>query len=155
VLRTDVSGNLPFSELLERVRDADLADFSHQELPFERVVEAVNPRRTAGHHPLFQTMLTLSHTSPGDFALPGVRATPHLRPAPLPTAKFDLTVELFSGAAGCTGMVHYRTDLFDAVSVRALADRLLRVVDAVTAAPERRIATIDLLSPEERRQLAG
>ena len=155
VLRTDVSGNLPFSELLERVRDADLADFSHQELPFERVVETVNPRRTAGHHPLFQTMLTLSHTSPGDFALPGVRATPHLRPAPLPTAKFDLTVELFSGAAGCTGMVHYRTDLFDAVSVRALADRLLRVVDAVTAAPERRIATIDLLSPEERRQLAG
>uniref|UniRef100_UPI00056933F1 condensation domain-containing protein n=1 Tax=Streptomyces sp. NRRL S-1813 TaxID=1463888 RepID=UPI00056933F1 len=82
VLRTDTSGNPSFGELLARTREGDLAAFAHQELPFEQLVEKLNPDRSAARHPLFQTMLVLQNNAEGTLDLPGTTITPH----PLDTA---------------------------------------------------------------------
>jgi len=90
VLRTDVSGSRRFRELLERVRQTDLAAWDHQDLPFDRLVEALNPERSASRHPLFQVVLALADAVDAAPALPGVVAeTSQLNPGP---AKFDLEI---------------------------------------------------------------
>src|SRR4029077_9859043 len=92
VLRTDTSANPSFSELLARVRDTDLAAYAHQELPFERLVELLNPARSLARHPLFQVMLAFQNTPEASFELPGIVAT--LEPVVINTAKFDLLFNL-------------------------------------------------------------
>ncbi|MFB7582626.1 amino acid adenylation domain-containing protein [Streptomyces hydrogenans] len=154
VLRTDTAGDPTFRELLERVRTDDVAALSHQELPFDRLVEALNPVRALGRHPLFQTMLVLQNNADAGFALSGldtevVRSTPS-------AAQLDLFVNLTDtyradgGADGMAGEIVYRTGLFDAETVRTLADRFLRVLRAVAADPDRRLGGLDVLGDGER-----
>ncbi|MBO4258602.1 amino acid adenylation domain-containing protein [Streptomyces griseorubiginosus] len=157
VLRTDTSGNPAFRELVTRVRETDLAAYAHQDVPFERLVEVLNPRRSPSRHPLFQTMLTFNNTDrrPGDgLRLPGLDAT--ALPADTGTAKFDL---LFSFAerqdadgrpAGLGAGLEFSADLFDQDTAETLVARLLRLLDTVTAAPERAIGDVSLMDDEER-----
>ncbi|MGP4105177.1 amino acid adenylation domain-containing protein, partial [Nonomuraea sp. KM90] len=157
VLRTDTSGNPTFRELLAGVREVDLDAFTHQDLPFERLVEALNPVRSAAHHPLFQVMLVLRNDDPAPFELPGVRVSDHR--VGFRVAKFDLTLGLAERYGddgrplGLRGGLEYSTDLFDENTACSLAGRLLRLLDAVAADPDRPIGDIDVLAPDERRRL--
>ena len=157
VLRTDTSANPSFRELLARVRAADLAAYAHQELPFERLVELLNPARSLARHPLFQVMLAFQNTPEAVLELPGIIAT--LEPVGINTAKFDLFFSLSERRAadgrpeGIEGLIEYRTDLFERSTVEAIGRRLVGLLEAVVADPNQPIGRIDLLAPEERRQI--
>jgi amino acid adenylation domain-containing protein len=158
VLRADVSGDPAFGELLGRVRAADLAAFAHADIPFERVVEIVNPVRAASHNPLFQVSLAVERGD-DDLELAGVRVAAVATDAA--GAKFDLTFsfrEEFSadGApAGMPGRVEYAADLFDPATVQAIARRLVRLLAAVAADPGMRVGQVGILSEQERELIAA
>ncbi|MEZ7154950.1 non-ribosomal peptide synthase/polyketide synthase [Streptomyces sp. MAD19A] len=164
VLRTDLSGDPTFGELIERVREFDLAAYAHQDVPFERLVEVLNPARSMSRHPLFQTMLTWNNVDQQE-AVAAVEGLPGLtgRQHPLPTgdAKFDLLfrmVEHYGDDArpdGIAGVVEFSTDLFDRGTAEAVAVRLVRVLDMVSADPQRRVGHVDILTDTERRLLLG
>ena len=154
VLRTDTSGNPSFRELVARVRAGNLSAYSHQDLPFERLVEVLNPARSLSRHPLFQVMLALQNTAEVKLELDGLSCG--FERVATSSAKFDLSVSLgeergADGApAGIGGVVEYATDLFDRASVEALVGRLVRLLEAAVADPERAIGSLEILAPEER-----
>ncbi|MQY10375.1 D-alanine--poly(phosphoribitol) ligase subunit 1 [Streptomyces sp. RB5] len=155
VLRADVSGNPTFGELLRRVRDFDLAAFAHQDLPFDQLVEAVNPERSAGRHPLFQVMFALHEDIGAGFRLPDLDV--RFETVTSGTARFDLGIELAESfapdgtPAGLTGTVGYALDLFDEPSAAALARRLERFVTAAVTDPDLPVSDIGILDDDERR----
>ena len=157
VLRVDVAGNPTFEDLLGRVREASLGAYGNQDVPFERVVEAVNPPRSAGLSPLFQIMLQVGDDNGAGLTLPGVRIEP--MPVFRDRVKFDLALNLgprhtADGKPGPLGLyVRFADDLFDAPTVRGLIDRFERVLVAMAADPRARVSTVDVLSPEERHQV--
>ncbi|MEV0126810.1 amino acid adenylation domain-containing protein, partial [Streptomyces sp. NPDC050703] len=158
VLRTDLSGDPTFAELLERVRATDLAAYAHQDVPFERLVEELNPSRSLSRTPLFQVMLALQNVPEAAWDLPGVQVGTEPLPPRL-AARFDLAVSMVErrdarGApAGLDGEILYATDLFDADTVRALAQRLTHVLDQVAADPDIRLGDVDVLTADERAQV--
>ncbi|MGA4844597.1 amino acid adenylation domain-containing protein [Streptomyces sp. G45] len=162
VLRTDTSGDPTFTELLGRVRATNLAAYAHQDVPFERLVEVLNPVRSLARHPLFQVCLTLHHADAravlADVArLPGLDLD--LESVPIEDTKFDLNLEMTErfaadgSPAGIRADLEYSADLFDAATARALADRFLRVLAAVAAEPGRPLAQVDVLADGERAVL--
>ncbi|MGW0534030.1 amino acid adenylation domain-containing protein [Streptomyces sp. NPDC003032] len=159
VLRTDTGGDPTFRELLARVRESDLAAFDHQDVPFERIVEHVNPARTAHQHPLFQTVLVVQNNTAADVRLPGLRTT--VAPVSTKSAKFDLVVSLDehhdedARPAGIGGRVEFATDLFDRATAQALVDRLAGVLRHAAADPEVRVGGLDILTPGEHDVLVG
>ena len=157
VLRTDTSGNPTLRELIGRVRVNNLAAYSHQDLPFERLVEVLNPERSLSRHPLFQVMLALQNNAPANVELPGL--TVASEPVATAIAKFDLSLALAEehGAdgtpSGIGGAIEYATDLFDRETVEALAQRLVRLLAAAAANPEQPVGSLDILSAAERRTI--
>ncbi|WP_158632479.1 non-ribosomal peptide synthetase [Verrucosispora sp. FIM060022] len=157
VLRTNLTDNPTFTELLTRVRDTDLAAYDNQDLPFERLVEELNPTRTTAHHPLFQIMLMVNNTAPTDTT--GSPFAGSDIPLAIGTVKFDLTLSVgeladATGApAGLDGALEYATDLFDEHTAALLAGRLTRLLHSAVADPQQRVGELDLLSAEERHQL--
>ncbi|NUT47818.1 MAG: AMP-binding protein, partial [Saccharothrix sp.] len=154
VLRADTSGDPTFRELLDRVRQTDLAAMAHQDVPFERLVEELNPRRSPARHPLFQVMLVLQNTPDPDVDLPGLDvAVADLRTA---VAKFDLWFDLYetrdgTGAVtGVAGALEYALDLFDETTARHLVARLGALLAAVAADPATPLGRLDLLTADER-----
>jgi amino acid adenylation domain-containing protein len=158
VLRTDTSGNPSFRELLARVRKTNLAAYAHQDLPFERLVEVLNPVRSMARHPLFQVALVLQNNARASFELPGLTALSSQSMESV-AATFDLSVELRehrdkAGAPqGMTGRLGFTTDLFDRASVEVLVARLQRVLEAIAADVSQPIGHIEILAPEERQQI--
>jgi nonribosomal peptide synthetase DhbF len=154
VLRTDTSGNPRFRDLVTRVRAADLAAYAHQELPFERLVQAINPRRSPSRHPLFQVMLVVrgADATPA-LELPGLTAT--VEAVATGTAKLDLQVGLVErpDGAGLDGSIEYAADMFDHETVELIAGRLIRLLVAAAGDPERAIGEIDLLGSAERQRI--
>ncbi|MBE1163049.1 condensation domain-containing protein, partial [Dyella acidiphila] len=156
VLRTDLSGTPDFSTVLERVRETALAAYAHQDVPFERLVEAINPVRSQAHQPLCQVVLVLQNNAEWTLALPGLAAENSV--PDLGVAKFDLTFGLNellrSGLPdGLVGEIEYASDLFDEASVQLLAERFVRVLEAVAADPARPVPQLDLLDTAERQHL--
>ncbi|MBF9129511.1 amino acid adenylation domain-containing protein [Plantactinospora sp. S1510] len=157
VLRTDLSGDPSFVEVLTRVRRADLAAYAHQGLPFERLVEDLNPARSLSRNPLFQILLAVRAGTPARWDLPGVQVRP-LRAGPL-AARVDLAVDLVErraddgGPAGIEGTILYATDLFDAPTAAALAERFARVLERVAVEPGTRLSRIDVLDGPERSRV--
>ena len=154
VLRTDVSGDPTFRELVERVRQRDLAAFAAGDLPFDQVVDAVNPVRSLSRHPLFQVMLSVYRDLTAD-PLPGVGFTTALGEVPTGVSKFDLSVNLreLHDAGGIQGHVAYSTDLFDAPTVKAMVTMLEALLRLVAADPDQHVGTVDLLDRAERHRL--
>ncbi|MFQ6329772.1 non-ribosomal peptide synthase/polyketide synthase [Nocardia sp. CWNU-33] len=154
VLRTDVRPELSFADLIAAVRDSDLRAFANAEVPFERLVEVLNPQRTTARHPLFQVMLDFQNTAQTSLALAGLEVS--ALDIESRTAKFDVQLTLTestdsTGApAGIAAVLEYATDLFDANTVATFAARLRRVLDAVGTDPQLRVGDIDLLSGPER-----
>jgi amino acid adenylation domain-containing protein len=157
VLRTDVSGNPGFRELVGRVREADLGAFAYQEVPFERLVELLNPARSTARHPLFQVMLDISEASAEALTLPGLTAA--VEPVAFDGAKFDLTFDLTAvreadGApGGMAGTLEFASDLFDRATAESIAARLVRVLEAIAADPRQPIGDLNVYLPGERERL--
>ncbi|MGY2093592.1 condensation domain-containing protein, partial [Nocardia gipuzkoensis] len=153
VLRTEVEPGTPFEALLAEVRRTDVAAFGHADLPFERLVELLDPVRSAARHPLFQVMLVLQNLAPATLDLPGLTVS-GIDPQ-VSAAKFDLQVTLAEqpGAQGISAVVGYATDLFDESTVRNFASRFRRVLAAVAADATAVVGDIDVLAPGERDQV--
>ncbi|MER5498251.1 amino acid adenylation domain-containing protein [Streptomyces sp. NPDC002561] len=157
VLRTDTSGNPGFGELVDRVREADLTAFGHQDVPFDRLVEVLRTPRSLARHPLFQVMLAFQEDPGTEVRMPGLDVRPH--PVPRRSAKFDLTLDLTErraadGApAGLDGVLEYATDLFDRDTADLLAARLVRLLDAATADPGTPLGRLALDGPGDRHQV--
>jgi aspartate racemase len=151
VLRTQVEGEWSFRELLGRVREVCLGGYGHQEVPFEMLVEQLQPERSLSHTPLFQVMFTLQNTGAESLALPGLRLAQ--LPPPTTTAKFDLTLSLAQTGESLYAAMEYNTDLFDEETVRRLLRHYEKVLESVVAAPEQALAQITLLNEAEREQL--
>ncbi|MGK8511822.1 amino acid adenylation domain-containing protein [Nocardia asiatica] len=152
VLRTEVEPGTPFEALLAEVRRTDVAAFGHADLPFERLVELLDPVRSAARHPLFQVMLVLQNLAPATLELPGLTVS-GIDPQ-VSAAKFDLQITLAEqpDARGISVVVGYATDLFDESTVRNFASRFRRVLAAVAADATAVVGDIDLLAPGERDQ---
>ncbi|MCY8055329.1 non-ribosomal peptide synthetase DhbF [Bacillus inaquosorum] len=158
VLRTDTSGDPSFRELLDRVREVNLAAYENQDLPFERLVEVLNPARSRATHPLFQIMLAFQNTPDAELHLPDMESS--LRIHSVGSAKFDLTLEVSENRLadgtpnGLEGLLEYSTDLFKRETAQALADRLMRLLEAAESDPDQQIGNLDILAPEERSNMA-
>jgi amino acid adenylation domain-containing protein len=140
------------AELLGRVRDDSLRALEHQDLPFEQVVEAVQPNRSLAHSPLFQVMLAYDNTpGPRQLALAGVQAT--VRESDHEPAQFDLGLSLTDAGDSVRGVLVYATELFDAPRMQRLLDQFTCVLEAMVNDDQRRIDRIDLLGDKERHRL--
>ncbi|MFD9822354.1 amino acid adenylation domain-containing protein, partial [Streptomyces violascens] len=149
VLRTDLSGNITFGELLGQVRDKSLAAYDNQDVPFERLVEELNPERSTAYSPLFQVMFAWQNFARKDFTLPDVRV--EFERVRNESAKFDLFFNMADlPGMGVLGHLEYATDLFDRETVEAIAARFTRVVGVLAADPAQRVSSIELVEPAER-----
>ncbi len=151
VLRVDLSGNPTYAQLLRRVRDRALGAYDNQDIPFERLVELLNPDRSTAYHPFFQVMFAWQE-APGQLDFAGVDV--EYLTLETGTAKFDLFFNMVpdgSGGAGCR--VEYSTDLFDRETVEGIASRFVRVLAQLVADPGRRIGGVDVLDAAERDRL--
>ncbi|WP_406723646.1 amino acid adenylation domain-containing protein [Streptomyces sp. GD-15H] len=160
VLRSNVSGNPTFRHLLERTRDTVLAAYAHQDLPFESLVEALNPERSLARHPLFQVVLTFHNQTRSALELPGLTLEPI--PDEDTSALFDLAfniAERHSGPAGAPagleGSLQYSRDLFDHSTAEHVTGYVTRLLTAVAAHPDLPLNQVPILSPTELRTLTA
>ncbi|MGA5540200.1 amino acid adenylation domain-containing protein, partial [Mycolicibacterium nivoides] len=160
VLRVDLAGDPTLADVVGQVRQRSLAAFEHQDVPFEVLVERLNPTRSLSHHPLVQVMLAWQNPAgdpPAESGDGSVRAAPLV--AETHTARMDLVFSLgerFSGdgeSAGIAGSVEFRTDVFDAGSVETLIGRLQRVLEVLTADPARSLSSVDVVDVVEHGRL--
>jgi len=129
VMRTDLSGDPEFQDVLQRVRETTLGAYAHQEMPIEKLVAELQPQRDKSRQAFFQVMFTLQNTPTDWFDQPGLALTP-IR-IPWSTSKFDLALECTETEAGLIGYVEYATDLFEAATIERLAQSYLQVLQAV------------------------
>ncbi|HKV10090.1 MAG TPA: amino acid adenylation domain-containing protein, partial [Thermoanaerobaculia bacterium] len=151
VLRTELSGDPSFRELTRRVREVTLGAFAHQDLPFEKLVQELNPARSLARTPLFQVVFSLHNAAAETFTLPGLS----LRSLGdgSPTAKFDLTLGLEEGEAGLNAILEHSTDLFDGATAERLLEHLGVLLAAAIESPGSRLSELPLLAAAEREQV--
>ncbi|GAA2586865.1 non-ribosomal peptide synthetase [Streptomyces lienomycini] len=151
-LRVRTGGDPGFRALLERAREADLAAYAHQDLPFESLVEHLAPPRSLSRHPLFQVMLSLNNAGRPALELPGLRA--EVRGVDTAAAKFDLSFDFSeqSGGEELTGELQFARDLFDTATAQGLADSFVALLRLVVAAPDTPLSGHDPLGPPERAE---
>jgi amino acid adenylation domain-containing protein/non-ribosomal peptide synthase protein (TIGR01720 family) len=151
VVRTELSGAPAFREVLRRVRDAALGAWAHQEVPFERVVAALQPERSLDHAPIFQVSFTLEDGAGWEGAFSGLRC--ERVDADPGTAKYDLSLSLATGGGEVRGVLVYSADLFERETAERMAAHLERVLEAATADPNLPVARLELMGEAERRQV--
>ncbi|GMU10103.1 non-ribosomal peptide synthetase/type I polyketide synthase [Corallococcus caeni] len=155
VLRSRISPHLSFRHLLSQVRATTLAAFEHQHLPFEKLVEELQPQRSLRHSPLFQVMFTLRNTPDAAIQVDGGASALELSPveSDVVAAKFDLNLSLAETPEGLAGEILYRTDLFDAATLVRMGEHLRTLTEAALAAPDAPVGGLSLLSAGERARL--
>ncbi|MBG1270577.1 non-ribosomal peptide synthetase, partial [Nostoc sp. WHI] len=151
VLRTDLSGNPSFEELLKRVREMTLAAYAHQDLPFEGLVEVLQPERNLSHTPVFQVMFALQNAPMAEMALPGLTLSP-LATENF-TSAFDLTLSVEDTGDGLVGFWEYNTDLFEADTITRMTGHFQTLLSGIVAHPEQPISQLPLLTASEQEQL--
>ncbi len=151
VLRSDLSGNPTFIELLQRSRNMLLEAYAHQQVPFEEIVEKLQPERNESHSPLFQVMLILQNNEEGVLELPGLK----LSPVELntDTAKYDITLDVTETEQGLLLSWEYNIDLFDHKTIARMAMHFEILLKALLAKPEQSVFKAEMLSARERHQL--
>ena len=152
VLRTDLDGDPTFREILQRVRDVALGAYAHQDIPFEMLVDAVQPTRDLSHSPLFQVMFVIQNASPGESQ---VMSDLMLQPleAHSGTAKFDLTLFMLDEADALSGAWEYNTDLFDHATIERMMAHFQNLLAAAIANPDAPVTRLPMLADEEQRYL--
>ena len=152
VLRSDLSGNPSFRELLNRVRQVTLDAYDRQDLPFEELVADLNPERDLSHSPLFQVKFALENTPARELALENLTIQPIQQDNP--TAKLDLSLDMQEEAnGGLDGTFEYNTDLFDEETIAAAAGHFQRLLAGIVAQPDRRLSELSVLTDVERQQI--
>jgi amino acid adenylation domain-containing protein len=151
VLRTSFAGNPTFRELLQRTRKTTLEAYAHQDLPFERLVEELQPARDRSYHPVFQVMLVLQNVPVAFQGIPGLEVAPSDTDNGM--SKFDLLLSLTETPAGLTGFVEYSTELFQPQTIERFIGHLSTLLTDAVARPQSQVSRLELLSERERRQL--
>ncbi|MET0647983.1 MAG: amino acid adenylation domain-containing protein [Pyrinomonadaceae bacterium] len=152
-MRTDLSGDPPFVELLGRVRKTALDAYAHQDLPFEKLVEELRPERKATHTPLFRVWFALQNAPMPSMRLPGLELS--MMHVDDQTSKFDLVLTMFETERGMATTWIYNTDLFDDTTVARFARHFERLLAGIAANPDARLSELDMLTDEERRRQAA
>uniref|UniRef100_UPI001641065C MupA/Atu3671 family FMN-dependent luciferase-like monooxygenase n=2 Tax=Burkholderia gladioli TaxID=28095 RepID=UPI001641065C len=148
VLRQRVHGHESFDTLLKRMRETLLGAYAHQDVPFEQLVEVLQPQRSLGYSPLFQVMLILQNTPLEPITLPGLSLEPIVSEST--TSKFDLSLNIDEVAGGLQAWIEYDTDLFDAGTIERLAGHLVRVLEEAVARPTARVGELEMMAADER-----
>ncbi len=152
VLRTDLSGDPSFVEMLAREREVALGAYAHQDMPFEKLVEEMQPERNLSHNPLFQIMFAVQNI--GTVERNGRQApASNTLPASNGTAKFDLTLSLLDTGAGAQGFIEFNTDLYDASTAEMIIRRYQSLLRGVVQNPDCRLSSLPILLAGEREQL--
>jgi amino acid adenylation domain-containing protein len=151
VLRTDVSGEPSFRELVKRVRDTALAAYTHQDFPFEQLVQELQPERTLSHTPLFQVMFVFQDAPMLALQLPNLTLAPLM--IDNGTAKFDLTLYVEDTKQGLIGFLEYNSDLFHADTINRMVGHFQTLLESIVANCDRSISKLPLLTPTEQHQL--
>ena len=152
VLRGDLSGSPGFTQYLRQVRDVALDAYSHQDLPFEKLVEELAPRRDLSRNPLFQASLAFQNTPAGHWELPGLDVR-RLDGVDTGGAKFDLTLSLTEHGGKLAGDLEYASDLFDVATIERMASHFVRLLEGIVADPACRVDQLPLLTATERQRL--
>jgi aspartate racemase len=150
-LRTYLSGNPSFQELLGRVREVALGAYAHQDLPFEKLVEELQPERDRSRTPLFQVMFVLQNTPTSALELPGL--TVNSLNIDSGTAKFDLTLFMIETAQGLRASLEYNTDLFNVATITRMLGNFQTLLEGIVANPQQRLSDLPLLTAAEQHQL--
>jgi amino acid adenylation domain-containing protein len=148
VMRTDLSGNPTFQELLRRVSERAIGAYAHQDLPFERLVEELQPRRNLSRHPMFQVVLTLQNAPMEALKLPGLVLDSITVESG--TAKFDLVLNIWETEQGLMGSMEYSTDLFEAATIARMLKHFEALVNCILNRPDARLASLEMLLEEEK-----
>ena len=151
VLRTNLSGDPSFRELLGRVQQVVLGAHAHQELPFEKLVEELQPERSMSRNPLFQVMFVLANTTGFGLELDEINVSPVA--VDTGTAKFDLTLSMLDQGQGLAASIEYSVDLYDRATIERMLGHLRTLLAGIVADPDQRISQLPLLSDAERHQL--
>jgi amino acid adenylation domain-containing protein/non-ribosomal peptide synthase protein (TIGR01720 family) len=151
VLRTNLGGNPSFAELLQRVRQVALDAYAYQDIPLERLVEALQPERSLSHMPLFQVAFAMQNTPMGQLELPNLCL--NLLKVENRTAKFDLTLSMQETETGLLGEWEFNTDLFDVATITRMAGHFQTLLEDIIANPQKPISELSLLTPSEQHQL--
>ncbi|MDT4968419.1 MAG: hypothetical protein QOJ64_3156 [Acidobacteriota bacterium] len=158
VLRTDLSGDPSFRELLDRIREVSLGAYAHQDLPFEKLVEVIQPERSLSHHPLFQVMFQLISTDTSNEQDDGLEEelieNDELEVAE-GTSKFDLGLDIFESGGRLTAAIEYSTDLFEHPTIRRVLFHFKNLLRSVVADPGARISSFSYVSDSEREQIVS
>jgi amino acid adenylation domain-containing protein len=150
-LRVDLARGPGFRELLRRVREVSLGAFAHQDVPFERVVEELQPERSLAHSPVFQVMFALQNVPGGAASLPGIAMEPLGRERSI--AKFDLSLTLSQAGGRLHGALEYAADLFDAITIQRFAGHFATLLGAALQSPDAPVAALPLMVAGEREEL--
>ncbi|MBD2726429.1 amino acid adenylation domain-containing protein [Nostoc sp. FACHB-892] len=145
VLRTNLEGNPTFTELLGRVRKVGIDAYTHQDLPFEKLVEALQPNRDLSYNPLFQVMFVLHNP-----AANSIWKTEELETG---TAKFDICLSMIDSEEGLTGFIEYSTDIFNPDTINRLLAHFQTLLESIVAKPQQKISQLHLLTEQEQHQL--
>ncbi|MBW4637352.1 MAG: amino acid adenylation domain-containing protein [Gloeocapsa sp. UFS-A4-WI-NPMV-4B04] len=151
VLRTDLSGNPTFRELLEQVREVTLGAYAHQDLPFEKLVQELHPARDLSRHPLFSVAIALQNTPITALELPGLALSQF--DVDSATSRLDLELHLWQTPAGLQGQVIYSTDLFDSNTITRMLGHFQTLLAGIVADPEQKLIKLPILTAAERQQL--
>jgi hypothetical protein len=149
-LRGDLSGNPTFRELLARVRESALGAYAHQEVPFEKLVEELQPERSPSHNPLVQVLFVMQNVPRQKRNLPGLDLSPF--EVPITRSKFDLAVFIVEGQEHVVGNWMYSTDLFDRSTVLRMANHYENLLRNALARPDDRLSSLEMLSEAEIKQ---
>lgn len=151
VFRADFSGDPSFRELLRQVRETSLEAYAHQDLPFEQLVEALQPERNMSRSPLFQVAFVMLNLPTEALEIPGLKMRP--LKAEGNTAKYDLTLFVTEGRDGLTANVEYSADLFDASTITRMLERFFTLLEGLIANPDRRVSSLPLMTEPEAKRL--
>ncbi|MEH2411060.1 amino acid adenylation domain-containing protein [Nostoc sp.] len=151
VLRTNFAGNPTFEELLARVREVALGAYAHQDLPFEQLVEELQPPRNLSHTPLFQVMFALQNAPMSALELPGLSLSPLKSNSG--TAKFDMTLDMTETAQGLVGILEYDTDLFESSTISRMAGHLQTLLQGIVDNSQQLVSELPLLTEPEWQNL--